>query len=210
MKMDKTSRIVLAALTVGVLSAGVAVGWLVLAGGTHPGPAPTAGASSASSTPTPTPESLAVGTVVAPDVELGPDQHAYPLANGTSVVVDATLPLPAPVQAQIEKRMGTYEAAYDPGTKPDGVDNLIEAFAALRSDEGKATGKTIVTVFRTRAFPTPANDRPEAYWSLHPMPDIAAVRTSPFSWTREMVIGFANEYVAQQKNPETFAIVISG
>ena len=207
MKMAKTSRIVLAALTVGVLSAGVAVGWLVLAGGTHPGPAPTA---SASGTPTPTPESLAVGTVVAPDVELGPDQHAYPLTDGTSVVVDANLPLPAPVQAQIEKLMGTYEAAYDPGTVRDDAGKLIDAFAALRSAEGKATGKTIVTVFRGRGFPGPADNGPVAYWSLWPMPEIDQARTPIFIWTREMVIGFANEYVAQQKNPETFAIVISG
>ena len=165
---------------------------------------------SPSSTPTPEPTPLAVGTVVAPDAELGPDQHAYPLAGGTSVVVDATLPLPAPVQDQIEQRMATYEAASDPGTVRDGADKLIAAFAALRSDEGKATGKTIVTVFRTQMFPGPADDGPVAYWSLYPMPKIDHARTPIFSWTREMVIGFANEYVAQQKNPERFAIVISG
>ena len=211
--MDKTSRIVFAALTVGVLAAGVSAGWLVLAGGAHPGTAPTASQSSTPTptlTPTPEPEPLAVGTVVAPDAELGPDQHAYPLADGTSVVVDATLPLPAPVQAQIEQRMGTYQAAYDPGTVPDDVVKLTKAFAALRSDEGKATGKTIVTVFRTRMFPTPAYDRPVAYWSLWPAPKIDYVIAPVLSWTREMAIGFATEYVAQQKNPETFAIVISG
>ena len=155
--------------------------------------------------PKPTIATRAPGDVVPPGTSLRPGQLAYMLADGSFVVVDKSQPLPRAVQAAILLGIQTIQTKWDHATSGTESGKLGVELGRLRLRENAATGKRIVMVFFTK------NDapRPGGYWNIGPMPANIDLRTQE-SWTRAGAIAYAQEFVAIQKNPEIFSLIISG
>ena len=156
-------------------------------------------------TPKPTMAAHAPGDVVSADTLLRPGQLLYKLADGSFVVVDKSQPLPDVVQSRILTEIQAIQANWDHATSSAESGKLGVALGRVRLRENAATGKRIVMVFFTK------NDapRPGGYWNIGPMPANIDLRTQQ-SWTRAKAIGYAQEFVAIQKNPKIFSIIISG
>ena len=145
------------------------------------------------------------GEVVSADTSLRTGQLAYKLADGSFVVVDKSLPLPDVVQTAILIEIQTIQTRWDRATSGTESGKLGVALGRVRLRENAATGKRIVMIFFIK------NDapRPGGYWNIGPMPANIDLRTQQ-SWTRASAIGYAQEFVAIQKNPEIFSLIISG
>ena len=156
-------------------------------------------------TPKPTIAARAPGDVVSAGTSLRTGQLAYKLADGSFVVVDKSQPLPDAVQSLILTEIQTIQTKWDRATSGTESGNLGVALGRVRLRENAATGKRIVMIFFTK------NDapRPGGYWNIGPMPANIDLRTQQ-SWTRASAIGYAQEFVAIQKNSEIFSIIISG
>ena len=145
------------------------------------------------------------GEVVSADTSLRTGQLAYKLADGSFVVVDKSQPLPDVVQTAILIEIQAIQTKWDRATSGAESGKLGVALGRVRLRENAATGKRIVMIFFTK------NDapRPGGYWNIGPMPANIDLRTQQ-SWTRASAIGYAQEFVAIQKNPEIFSLIISG
>ena len=145
------------------------------------------------------------GDVVAAGTFLRKGQLAYKLADGSFVVVDKSQPLPDAVQSAILIEIQTIRRKWDSATSGTESGKLGIALGRVRLRENAATGKRIVMIFFTK------NDasRLGGYWNIGPMPANIDLRTQQ-SWTRASAIGYAQQFVAIQKNPENFSIIISG
>jgi len=155
--------------------------------------------------PKPTIPAPAPGDVVSAATSLRKGQLAYKLADGSFVVVDKSQPLPDVVQSAILAEIQTLQTQWDRATSGTESGKLGVALGRVRLRENAATGKRIVMIFLTK------NDapRPGGYWNIGPMPAKIDLRTQQ-SWTRASAIAHAQEFVAVQKNPEIFCIIISG
>ena len=171
--------------------------------------APTAGpksthSSTAVATPKPTIAALTPGAVVTANSALPEGQVAYKLADGSLVVVDRSQPLPAVVQSGLVAEVQTLQAKLNSSRSSDSTGSIGQELGNLRMQEGNATGKQIVTVFHANNNPP----QPGGYWSFWPMPASIDLSSQP-NWTRADVMGYADNFVASQENPETFAIIVA-
>lgn len=97
------------------------------------------------------PEGYVVGEVltVVPD-DLLPSQRAFPMADGTFIVVDRYEPLPAPVQeaitAQAAEVIG-WNAGYDGMDQAD-TQAAERAATQLKTDLIRTTAKNVVVVYK--------------------------------------------------------------
>ena len=80
--------------------------------------------------------------------DLGPSQRAFPLGDGTWVIVDRYEPLPAGVQ-DILNAQATEAVVYFQATTQGDADRHVNDAMALRSATSAATGKTVWVVYRT-------------------------------------------------------------
>ena len=156
-------------------------------------------------TPKPTIAARAPGDVVSADTSLRKGQLAYKLADGSFVVVDKSQPLPDVVQSGILTEIQTIQTKWDRASSGRESGKLGVALGRVRLRENAATGKRIVMIFFSK------NDaaRPGGYWNIGPMPANIDLRTQQ-GWTRASAIAHAQEFVAIQKNPEIFSIIVSG
>ena len=155
--------------------------------------------------PKPTIAARAPGDVVSADTSLRKGQLAYKLADGSFVVVDKSQPLPDVVQSGILTEIQTIQTKWDRASSGWESGKLGVALGRVRLRENEATGKQIVMIFFSK------NDaaRPGGYWNIGPMPANIDLRTQQ-SWTRASAIGHAQKFIAIQKNPEIFSIIVSG
>ena len=155
--------------------------------------------------PKPTITARAPGDVVFTDTSLRNGQLAYELADGSFVVVDKSQPLPDVVQSRILTEIQTIQTRWDHASSGTELGKLGVALGRVRLRENAATGKRIVMIFFIK------NDaqRPGGYWSIGPMPAKIDLRTQQ-SWTRASAIGYAQEFVAIQNNPNNFSLIVSG
>ena len=156
-------------------------------------------------TPRPTIAARVPGDVVSANTSLRKGQLAYKLDDGSFVVVDKSQPLPDAVQSGILTEIQTIQTKWDRATSGTESGNLGVALGGVRLRENAATGKRIVMIFFIK------NDapRPGGYWNIGPMPANIDLRTQK-GWTRASAIGYAQEFVAIQKHPEIFSIIVSG
>lgn len=100
-------------------------------------------------TPAPVVEAPKTGAIVtAEPADLEPSQKAFPLADGTFVIVDRYEPLPEAVQAAVQATAEagvTYEAGV---TDYSGVAAQTQAINATKSAIITSTGKNVVVVYR--------------------------------------------------------------
>jgi len=145
------------------------------------------------------------GDVVSAGTSLRDGQLAYKLADGSFVVVDESQPLPDVVRMAILIEIQTIQRQWDRATVGMESGKLGVALGRVRLRENELTGKRIIMVFFIK------NDAPRAggYWNIGPMPANIDLRTQ-HSWSRASAIGYAQAFVALQKNPETFSLIISG
>ena len=192
-----------------------------VAGMPNPPPVPVAGMPNPSNSPVvgtskprhipvvgtskPTIAARAPGDVVAAGTSLRKGQLAYKLADGSYVVVDKSQPLPDAVQSAILIEIQTIQRKWDSATSGTESGKLGVALGRVRLRENAATGKRLVMIFFAK------NDapRPGSSWNIGPMPANIDLRTQQ-SWTRASAIRYAQQFVAIQRNPEIFSIIISG
>ncbi len=196
-----TASILAAALTLG--TAGCAT---VLPGTTQAGVAtPTSSsapsatpAPSSSPTPRPTASPLPVGAVVTPGTPLVPTQKAYPLPNGTKVVVDAHLPLPPAVQADANAKVVAMGLAV----------NKLSPWAAwdLAAQLHLATGKHIIVVTQEFGYLLLDQTTKATFW--RPLGVVLPMATSAWQGTLAGAIADAKAFIARQADPSAWAYVV--
>ena len=160
--------------------------------------------STAVATPKPTIAALTPGAVVTANTALPEGQVAYKLADGSLVVVDKSQPLPAVVQSGLVAEMQSLQVKSDAARTSAANGEIGQETDSFRFQESLATGKQIVTVFHANNNPP----QPGGYWSFWPMPASIDLSSQP-NWTRADVMGYADNFVASQENPETFAIIVA-
>ena len=144
------------------------------------------------------------GDVVFTGTSLRDGQLAYKLADGSFVVVDESQPLPDLVRTAILIEIQTVQGQWDGATLGSESGNLGVALGRVRLRENGLTGKRIIMVF----FVKNEAPRPGGYWNIGPMPASIDLRTQ-HSCSRASAILYAQEFIAIQKNPEIFSLIIS-
>ena len=132
---------------------------------------PTAGAAAESTTATASPAAAAVATgeiVDAAQVDVllkaGQNQRAYPMADGTFVVVTKTEPLPANVQADMDAKTAATLAPFY-----DFLADEVGAEAALDSAQGfiaKTTGKRVIIAWKTIGYADSYAEVKTSFWII--------------------------------------------
>jgi hypothetical protein len=97
-------------------------------------------------------------------LKAGNGQRAYPMADGTFIVVTKTEPLPAVVQSDADAKA---EATFGP--LRDVANDMNASTAALGKVAGDAIrdkGKRIITVFRTYGYTDADGDNKSEFWVI--------------------------------------------
>ncbi|TFC45925.1 hypothetical protein [Cryobacterium shii] len=191
-----------------VLATGLTAGLTGCASGTSALGAlvPTAAAEAPAGTQTAAAAAAVTGDIVdaaQADVLLkaGAGQRAYPMADGTFVVVTKTEPLPAAVQADMNAKTSDVVAA-----NRDISENMNAGTAALLSDAGKSaagTGKRIISVWGLFGYPDMDAETKVSYWTINGGP---AGSGKQFS-SRAEAETFVNAWLTQQDNANEYAVV---
>ncbi len=139
--------------------------------------------------------------------DLEPSQRAFPMPDGTFVIVDRYEPLPEGVQAAVQ---ATAEAivTYTPGvTDYTGIEAQTATITQAKSDIGRATAKNVVVVYRLVGA-TGCNGTGTDPWgftgsSSHMFGGCAA-------WaTQSEALAAAQGYVNGREDANTFVIVVA-
>ncbi len=197
-----TASILAAALTLGTAGCATVLPGVSQAGvatrspSVSPSPSPTP---SSSPTPRPTASPLPVGAVVTPGTPLVLTQKAYPLPNGTKVVVDAHLPLPPAVQADANAKVVAMGLAV----------NKLSPWAAwdLAAQLHQATGKHIIVVTQESGrLLLNSPETPTIFW--RPLGIVLPMATSAWQGTLAGAIADAKAFIARQADPSAWAYVV--
>lgn len=122
---------------------------------------------------------------------------AYELADGTVIAVDPTQPLPQPV---IDEANATVQAKYS--TTEVNPDSLG---AAAQSIDNKTT-KNVVVI-----YPVYASKDTITWEPLYRIDPIYRDQMSGYPGSQrdpQVLVAFAEEWIAQQDNPETYQVVV--
>lgn len=137
-------------------------------------------------------------------LKAGEGQRAYPMADGTFVVVTKTEALPANVQADMEAKTSAVVAA-----NRDISENLNAANGALFADAGKSaagTGKRIISVWGLYGYTDADGDNKSNFWGVFGGPGGQGQQFS----SRAEAESFVNAWLAQQANANEYAVVYAG
>jgi hypothetical protein len=168
---------------------------------------PTAAAEAPAVTPNAAATGAATGDIVdaaQADVLLkaGAGQRAYPMADGTFVVVSKTEPLPANVQAEIQ----TITAA-KVATVPDITDDTSGALAVLGQAQGyvsKNTGKRTLIVWKALGLWTDEAESATTEWIVS-----GALQGQHFG-SNDAAQAAADAWVASTSTPGEYVIINVG
>lgn len=149
------------------------------------------------------PVEQAVGAVVTPDTPLSDTQTAYPLADGTTVVVDALQPLPATVQADIGARSAATAASSGDAMNIAGRSDNLAARSATKAEIQKGTGKRIVVAWDTLGLPFADTTSPIHFWAVDGLPGY------PLIVSRDDVQAQFDAFVATQDEPAEWVLVFA-
>lgn len=171
---------------------------------TAPKPTATTSAPVASGTPAPGPseapkQEFPVGAVVDPETSLADTQRAFPLADGSYVVVDKNQPLPEPVQTQVTAESSATTVAHGDGT--DLSDNIIAARSATKGDIQSNTGKRVIVAWDTVGYIDFNATSKSHFWALDGLPGY------PLVASRAEAEAKIAEFVASQENPSEFTVI---
>lgn len=174
-------------------------------------PTPTAPVVEQTEAPEPTaPEETEAPVVEAPKTgdivttapaDLEPSQKAFPLADGTFVIVDRYEPLPDAVQA-------TVQATAEQGTANvgSGYNAVNDANSAVKSEIVQATGKNVVLVYRMIGAEG-CNGTGANPWGF--TGSSAEMFGGCASWASQAeALAAAQQYVDGRENANTFVIVV--
>jgi hypothetical protein len=175
---------------------------------TAPKPTATTSAPVASGTPAPGPseapkQEFPVGTVVDPETSLSDTQSAYPLADGSYVVVDQNQPLPENVQADVNARTSTTASASSDASNVAGRSEGLAARTATKSDVQQGTGKRVVVAWDTVGLPYADTTSPIHFWAVDGLPGY------PLIVSRGEVQAKFDAFVATQDNPAEWVLVFA-
>jgi hypothetical protein len=168
---------------------------------------PTVAAEAPDATASPAAATASTGDIVdaaQADVLLkaGQGQRAYPMSDGTFVVVTKTEPLPANVQADMNAKTSLVVAAANSDTSA----SMNESTDALFADAGQAaagTGKRIISVWAFFGYTDADGDNKSNFWSVYGGP--AGGQGQPFS-SRAEAESYVNDWLAQQDNANEYAV----
>lgn len=151
----------------------------------------------------PTPMVPAVGTVVdeAAGYQLQKGTkgqlRGYALPDGTYMVVDRLAPLPAPVQADLNAKAGTAQAANQGG---DGTEVI-----GLASTLGLRSGKRVLIVSSNSLYQSSdSSSRATIYWVA------GAPKAMGGMHSADEAVAAAQTYIDAQSNPAEWVIVVAG
>lgn len=91
-------------------------------------------------------------------------QRAYPMADGTFVVVTKTEPLPANVQADANAKAVAVVAAYPDGTVDS--DAAIEAMQSALGSFTAGTGKRVIIIWSIFGYPDGMSETKSSFWTV--------------------------------------------
>lgn len=156
---------------------------------------------------TPAKATLAVGTVVdattAQEIGTSGTQRAYPMADGTFVVVDRGEPLPEAVQADIDAKAVMFSEEWGSDAQVTATSASLRAREKVIADASWGTGKRPILIFKMTAFDTAESETPTTFWMVNgagPAPDTA--RRS-----REEMTAVVDDWLAQQDDPDAYVVI---
>lgn len=207
--MSTTKTTTLAAL---VLAAGLAL----TACSNTPAPEPTEttpvqvtpGGETPEPTETPAPEGYTVGQVLTSEpTDLADSQRAFPLPDGTFVVVDRYEAVPDAVQAALnEQATASIPVTIDANTV--GAEQATDNAAAdMRTAATKATGKDVVVVYQLSGVGACDGAGGLNGWTY--LGAKGSFHGGCAVWgTRDAAVAGAQAYVASKADPTTYLIVV--
>ena len=159
-----------------------------------PAPAPTATTSA-----TATPVAAKVGDTIADGVELAEGQHAFPMPDGTAVLVENDQPLPVTVQAVVQGAVDAAVVEYPP---VDGGGTTIGSLALQLAGRYEVqTGKKSLVI--VPGFGSIGDNGPtQVVWGV--------IGAQQSFYQKAAAVAFAQAYISQQPNPAEWMVVISG
>ena len=189
--MNVSVRTAIAATTLAValaITGCTTTGWV-------PAPAPTV-ATSAPATPVP---ALVVGGVVPKGAKLAEGQHAFPMPDGTAVLVEKDQPLPTTVQEVVQGAVDAAVVEYPP---VDGGGTTIGSLALQLAGRYEVqTGKKSLVI--VPGFGSIGDNGPtQVVWSV--------IGAQQSFYQKAAAVAFAQAYISQQPNPAEWMIVIPG
>ena len=137
-------------------------------------------------------------------LKAGAGQRAYPMSDGTFVVVTKTEPLPANVQADMEAKSAAVVAAN--GDVTVDRDAHLSALYASAGSIGASTGKRVISVWPLVGYPFSDSESKVGYWNVNGGPAPAGEQFN----TRDEAVAFINAWLAQQANANEYAVVYAG
>lgn len=139
--------------------------------------------------------------VTAAPADLEPSQKAFPLADGTFVIVDRYEPLPDTVQAAVQAT--AEQGTANVGT---GYNAVNDANQAVKSEIVQATGKNVVLVYRMIGAEG-CNGTGANPWGF--TGSSADMFGGCASWASQAdALAAAQQYVAGREDANTFVIVV--
>lgn len=130
-------------------------------------------------------------------------QRAYPMADGSFVVVDRGEPLPEAVQADIDAKAVAFSEAWGSDAQSAATSASLRAREKVMADASGGTGKRPILILKMTAYETAEAEMPTTFWMVNgagPAPD--AVRRS-----REEMTAIVNEWLAQQDDPDLYVVI---
>jgi len=163
-----------------------------------------ASAAASAAAPTPKTGDIVDATEAKVILKAGDGQRAYPLADGTFVVVTKTEPLPAAVQADIEAKANVVAAEFR-----DASADLNATGAALGASEGKTaseTGKRVISVWGLVGFYDSTIETKGPYWNVNGGPANSGAQFA----TQAEARAFVDAWLAAQPNANEYVVVYAG
>jgi len=174
---------------------------LALTGCTSSATEPATPASSSAAAAAPVEQ--AVGAVVTPETPLSDTQIAYPLADGTTVVVDALQALPATVQADVEARAASTATSTGDAMDVAGRSDNLAARSTTKAEIQKGTGKRIVVAWDTLGLPFADTTSPIHFWAVDGLPGY------PLIVSQDDAQAQFDAFVATQEEPAEWVLVFA-
>ena len=144
-------------------------------------------------------------------LKAGKGQRAYPMADGTFVVVTKTEPLPADVQADADAVATKTNAPFH-NINESNIEAANNAFYVSEDHAEAATGKSIILIVATFGYTESAVDtEDDGFNNMESKSDYWLIGGGPVEGTQFMTMDEVNStiaaWLAEQPNANEFAIV---
>ena len=95
-------------------------------------------------------------------LKAGNGQRAYPMSDGTFIVVTRTAPLPAAVQVDADAKAAAVIASW-PDASAEGA---VEAYKEATGSFASSTGKRVIVVWDVVGYPSTASESKSTFWTI--------------------------------------------